>query len=62
MEEVLTLEEVAEKLRLNERTVTRLINDGKLRGIRIGNRYRIPRIALDEFLQLPKDRRGEPFA
>lgn len=38
--EVMTLEEVAQFLRVSERTVQRLIADGKLTGIKVGRQWR----------------------
>jgi excisionase family DNA binding protein len=50
--EFLTPLEVAEKLRINERTVRRLLADGKLPGQRIGaKKWRISATALREFIE-----------
>jgi excisionase family DNA binding protein len=50
--EYLTPLEVAEKLRINERTVRRLLADGKLPGQRIGaKKWRISASALKDFIE-----------
>jgi excisionase family DNA binding protein len=55
--EYLTPLEVAEKLRINERTVRRLLADGKLPGQRIGaKKWRISASALKDFIE------GKPAA
>ena len=49
---LLTVEEVAEKLRLGPRTVYRLIDDGKLKAIKISRKaYRISEKELIRFLK-----------
>ena len=50
-ETVLTAEEVATILRTSLRTVRNLIKSGRLRGIKVGRGYRIPREALEEYLR-----------
>ena len=50
--EYLTPLEVAGKLRINERTVRRLLADGKLPGQRIGaKKWRISAAALKDFIE-----------
>jgi excisionase family DNA binding protein len=48
MEKMLTVAEVAEFLRVSERTIYNLLEAGDLRGVRIGRSWRIPREALAE--------------
>jgi excisionase family DNA binding protein len=47
---VMTTQEVAEYLRLNERTVLKLAAQGELPGIRLGNQWRFRRAVLDAWL------------
>ncbi len=50
--EYLTPQEVAEKLRIHERTVRRLLADGKLPGQRIGARkWRVSAAALKAYME-----------
>ncbi len=49
--EFLTTDEVLEYLRINARTVYRLIRDGELPAVRIGRQWRIRRSDLDEWLE-----------
>lgn len=51
MEKMLTVAEVAEFLRVSERTIYNLLEAGDLRGVRIGRSWRIPREALEEIIQ-----------
>ncbi len=53
MDEVLylTTEEVAKRLRMNTRTVVRLIKSGKLTAFKAGARWRIPITALDAMIE-----------
>ena len=51
-EPVLTVKEVAQRLRVSQATVLRLIDDGELTGVfRVGNQWRIPQSALDEYIR-----------
>ncbi len=49
--EFLTTDEVLEYLRINARTVYRLIRNGELPAVRIGRQWRIRRNDLDEWLE-----------
>ena len=49
----LTVDEVAELLRVSSRTVQRLLAEGKLPGVRIGRQWRIPRAELLAYLRGP---------
>lgn len=46
----LTVPEVAEELRLSDRTVWKLIRDGKLPSVKVGGGRRIVREALDTYI------------
>ena len=48
--EFLTPKEVAGILRVSPRTVQRWVKEGRLRAVRVGKLWRIPREALEEFL------------
>lgn len=53
MNRVLTVPEVAEELRLSTYTVKRLLNEGRLKGVRTGaysGKWRVSQAALDAFL------------
>ena len=47
---LLTVPEVAEKLRLHVGTVQNLLKAGKLYGFKIGGRWRVPEDALRKFV------------
>jgi excisionase family DNA binding protein len=49
--EVLTINEVAERLRIHPRTAYRLVNDGSIPGVRVGRQYRISAKALDAYIE-----------
>lgn len=46
-----TVREVADTLRIHQRTAYRLITDGVLRAIKIGNQWRVPEAALLEYIE-----------
>jgi excisionase family DNA binding protein len=50
-EQVLTLEEVARVLRVSRKTAEKLVHTGKIRAVKVGRVWRIPRSALEEFLR-----------
>lgn len=52
---VYTVEQVAEQLRVNSRTVYRLLEAGELQGVKVGRMWRITPEALNSFLKLPAD-------
>ena len=52
-ERVLTVPEVADRLRINEETVRRWLRTGKIQGVRLGGTragYRIPESEVDRLL------------
>ena len=53
--ELLTIDETAEFLRVSDKTVRRMIDDGRLEAVAIGRQWRIPREALAE-LTRPRTR------
>jgi len=50
MADYLTTDEVAAKLRLNNKTIRRMLLGGRLPGVRIGRQWRIPEPAIAELL------------
>ena len=51
MEEFLTVEEIASSFKLSRRTILRLIYSKKLKAVKIGNRWRIPRQEINTILK-----------
>lgn len=51
VEPLKTTEEVAQYLRVTERTVRRLIERGELQAARVGRQYRIPESALLRYVR-----------
>ena len=49
--EFLTVEQVAELLQVHWQTVLNYIKSGKLKAIRLGKGYRIPKKAIDHFVK-----------
>lgn len=47
---LLTVKEVAELLRVHQRTAYRLITSGSIRAIKIGSQWRVPEQALMDFI------------
>ena len=58
-EQIYTAEEVAQILRVNPRTVHRLIKRGELEAFTISGEYRIPQSALDAYIARRFKQRGE---
>ena len=50
MSEILTLEEVAEKLKLSEQTVRRYLRENKITGFKLGNSWRVKEEELMKFI------------
>jgi excisionase family DNA binding protein len=48
---LLTIKDVAERLRVTPSTVYKLITDGKLRSFKVGNRYRINEADLEKYME-----------
>lgn len=51
MEKFLSVKEVAEKLSVTTKTIQRYIKAGKIEAVKMGNRWKIPEQALDEFIR-----------
>ena len=49
-ETIFTTIEVAEKLRTHRYTVYKLLNDGKLKGFRVSNQWRVTSAELERFM------------
>lgn len=54
-ERLLTVQEVAERLRLSARTVRLWLQTGKLRGLRVGGRWRVRESELHAFLRAAEE-------
>lgn len=50
VDELLTVSEVAEVMRVSKMTVYRLVHSGELPAIQVGRSYRVPQRALEEYL------------
>ena len=50
LEQVYRLSEVAKALQLSEKTVYRYLQGGQLRGVKVGNRWRVRAVDLQAFL------------
>ena len=49
-DDILTVAEVMELLYIGKNTVYRLLQEGELRGFRIGKTWRIPKSRLEEYI------------
>jgi len=59
MEKLLTLEEVADYLRLSKDTVYRLANTGKIPASKVGSQWRFRREDVDQWLEKNKNVRRD---
>ena len=48
--DILTVEEACEALRIGNNTIYELLHSGKLKGYRNGRVWRIPKVAVKEFI------------
>lgn len=48
--DILTPEDVTEELMIGKNTIYNLLNSGELKGFRVGRNWKIPRKALDEYI------------
>ena len=53
MKQLLTPEAAAEQLAVSVKTVKNLLRSGKLRGVKVGNLWRLREEALEEYLKEP---------
>ncbi len=56
MSELLTTKQLQELLKIDRVTVYRMLNDGRLKGVKIGNQWRFPQSEIDRLMGEP----GEP--
>lgn len=59
MDRLLTLEEVADYLRLSKDTVYRLANTGKLPASKVGNQWRFRKLDVDQWIDRNKNIRRD---
>ena len=60
--EVLTINEVAELLRIHPRTAYRLVNEGAIPSVRVGRQFRISAKALEAYIEGQRPGRAVPAA
>jgi len=58
-----TVREIADTLRIHPRTAYRLVQEGKIRGIKVGSQWRVPESSLLEYIEsglkaAPKKEKG----
>jgi len=56
VDEILTIKEIAEYLKLNEKTAYRLASEGKLPGFKVGGSWRFKRVDLEKWIEEQKDK------
>ena len=54
-DQILTLQEVAEYLKLTEKTAYRLVAEGKLPGFKVGGAWRFKREDLEDWIETQKN-------
>jgi len=62
MKQLLTPEMAAEQLAVSVKTVKNLLRSGKLRGVKVGNLWRLKEEALEEYLKDPAQNSTMPLA
>ncbi len=53
-DDILTIQELAVYLRLNEKTAYRLASDGKLPGFKVGGSWRFKRVDIEKWIEKQK--------
>ncbi|MCK8126299.1 helix-turn-helix domain-containing protein [Pseudoalteromonas sp. A22] len=53
-DDILTIQEVATYLKLNEKTAYRLASEGKLPGFKVGGSWRFKRVDLEKWIEEQK--------
>lgn len=53
-DEILTIQEIAEYLKLNEKTAYRLASEGKLPGFKVGGSWRFKRVDIEQWIEEKK--------
>ena len=53
-DEILTIQEVAKYLKLNEKTAYRLASEGKLPGFKVGGSWRFKRVDIERWIEEQK--------
>lgn len=51
MTQLMTVREVADYLRVSEKTIYRLLKQGHIPGTKVGNQWRFDKTAIDKWLQ-----------
>ena len=59
MTDILTIREVAEYLKLNEKTTYRLVAEGKIPGFKVGGAWRFRKAEIDRWIVEQEKRAGE---
>jgi excisionase family DNA binding protein len=55
-DQIMTIQEVAEYLKLTEKTAYRLASEGKLPGFKVGGSWRFKKIDLEEWIEKQKNK------
>ena len=55
-DDILTIKEVADYLKLTERTLYRLVQEGKIPGFKVGNSWRFKRADIERWIEDQKER------
>ena len=56
-DEIYTLDEAAEKLKVHPITIRRAINRGELKAFHVGDKLRIRKVALDEYIRQQEEQK-----
>ena len=51
MSEIMTIKDVADYIKMNERTVYKLANNAKIPAVRLSNQWRFKKNTIDEWLE-----------
>jgi len=54
LDQLLTVEQVIDYLQISKRTLFRMLQQGKLRALKVGNSYRFNKLEIEEDLKINK--------
>ena len=54
-DDILTIKEVADYLKLTERTLYRLVQEGRVPGFKVGNSWRFKRADIEDWIERQKE-------
>ena len=58
-DDIMTIKELAEYLKLNEKTAYRLVSEGKIPGFKVGGSWRFQRVEIQKWIEAQSGKTGD---